>query len=520
MSAVAFLQRAGRHFVSKDENDWQRALVRLGILVALYVALLHADLIDLLRVWTTSTPYSHCVFLPAIIFWMVWQRRDGLARLEPQGWWPALIWIGSGALLWLLGWAGGLALFRHAALVVMAQGLIPLALGPAVARALAFPIFYAFFMIPIGTEAEPIMQILTAKMAISLLWLAGVPAQISGIFITTPNGYFRVAEACSGTGFLIAMAAYATLVAHLCFRQPMRRAIFILGSLLVCLLANGVRAFGIILIAYHTSVNSAVVVDHVVYGWLFFAFVILLVMALGWPFYDRSPFDPWFDPAELQGAAHARQVMSVGMMLAAAFVMAAPLIWSTASRAFATPLPPKTLAPQVRGWAQVKDYDPPFWAPHFAGADRIVITHYRDGQGRIVDLAQVLFVYQADGKELVGFGQGAASPDGVGDWTWASPAPAPAQARGDMLAGPQARGRLAFTYYRLGSTLTGQAGRVKLETLKTRLLGGDQRAMAILLSTTVPEWEGGPEQAQQTLADFLAAMGPVEEVADHSLAIR
>lgn len=520
MSTIPLLENDGGPAILERESGWRRSLLRLGVLGALFLALFHADLIGLVRVWLNSTPYSHCVFLLPIIGWMVWQRRDGLARLTPQGWGLALVWVALGAVLWLLGWAAGLALFRHAALIIMAQGLVLLALGPAVGRALAFPIFYAFFMIPVGTEAEPLMQILTAKMAIGLLWLAGVPAQISGIFITTPNGYFRVAEACSGTGFLIAMAAYATLVAHLCFKHPLRRALFILASLVICLLANGVRAFGIIFIAYHTSVNSAVVVDHVTYGWIFFALVMILVMIVGGPFYDRSPFEPWFDPERLQAQTRAGRSLSWRLMLAAGLIMAGPVAWSAASRAFATPLPPETPAPQVRDWEQVPDDEPPVWAPHFVGADRIVVAHYRDARGRIVDLALVLFAHQAEGKELVGFGQGAASPDGAGDWTWASPADAPARARADMLAGPQAQRRLAITYYRLGGVLTGQSGRVKLETAKARLLGGDQRAMAIIASTAVPRWPSGPAEAAQTLRDFLAALGPIETMADRSLAIR
>lgn len=507
------------HLILREAAGWQQSLVRLGLLAALFFTLFHADIADLVRVWLNSTPYSHCIFLPVIIGWMVWQRRAGLAQLAPQGWWLAGIWLGLGALIWLVGWAAGVALFRHAALVVMAQGLVLIALGPAIGRALAFPLFYAFFMIPVGTEAEPVLQILTARMAINLLWLAGVPAEISGIFITTPNAYFRVAEACSGTGFLIAMAAFATLVAHLCFKSMARRLLFIASALLLCLLANGVRAFGIIFIAYHSSVDSAVVVDHVLYGWLFFALVIAAMLALGWPFYDRSPFEQWFDPARLQGIAEARRGLGWGLMLAAATIMVAPMAWSAATRAFASPLP-VAVAPDVQGWAVESMPMLPVWEPYFTGADGMDVLHYRDRADRVVDLAIVRFAYQTEGKELVGFGQGAAVPDGVEGWTWAKPAPAPTNARGEILQGPRGERRLAYSFYRVGGVLTGQSGRVKLETLKVRLLGQDQRAAAIIVSAMVPEEPDGEAQAARALNDFLNALGPVEDLADRSLAIR
>jgi EpsI family protein len=174
----------------------------------------------------------------------------------------------------------------------------------------------------------------------------------------------------------------------------------------------------------------------------------------------------------------------------------------------------------VTGWAPDPIGLVPGWEPHFVGADRLTVTHYRDRENRLVDLALVTFARQEDGKELVGFGQGAAAPDGAGVWTWAEPAPAPHEARGDRLAGPQARRRLAYTFYAVNGAVTGRAGRVKLETLKARLLGRDQRAMAILVSTAAEPGPQGDALAARTLADFLHALGPVEDLADRSLAIR
>ena len=43
--------------------------------------------------------------------------------------------------------------------------------------------------------------------SMALLHLVQVSARIDGVFITTPGGWFKVAEACSGAKFLIAMIA-------------------------------------------------------------------------------------------------------------------------------------------------------------------------------------------------------------------------------------------------------------------------------------------------------------------------
>jgi hypothetical protein len=51
----------------------------------------------------------------------------------------------------------------------MLQGAAIACLGKAAARGLAFPIFYALFLIPFGEELVPPMQTVTAKMAMALL---------------------------------------------------------------------------------------------------------------------------------------------------------------------------------------------------------------------------------------------------------------------------------------------------------------------------------------------------------------
>src|SRR5690606_10682622 len=115
-----------------------------------------------------------------------------------------------------------------------------------VAAGLVFPLGYMLFLVPFGDELVPSLQAFTATMAVALTHASGVPAAVDGMFIDTPAGLFEVAEACSGVKFLVAMVALGALVAHLCFRSPARRALFMAAAIVVPILANGVRAWGTI----------------------------------------------------------------------------------------------------------------------------------------------------------------------------------------------------------------------------------------------------------------------------------
>jgi exosortase A len=275
--------------------SWRGQLTLLGGLVLAVLLLFHHDAADMARIWWTSSTYGHCLFILPLIGWLVWQRAGQIAQLTPAAWTLGLAWLGAGALLWLLGDAASLGVLRHGGLIVMLQGVVMASLGLQVSRALLFPLFYAFFLVPVGSELEPILQLLTADMAMALLRLVGIPAHIEGIFITTPTGYFEVAEACSGAKFVVAMTAYGVLVCHVCFCSWVRRAIFLMFALTACVLANGVRAFGTIYVAHKRGIETAVGVDHVVWGWLFFAVVMALVMLAAWPFFDRKPGEQALD---------------------------------------------------------------------------------------------------------------------------------------------------------------------------------------------------------------------------------
>lgn len=494
-------------------RGWPGHLAALGVAWAAVLVLFGSDVGDMVRIWWTSSTFEHCLFIVPIIGWLVHQRLDGLNKLTPQGWLWGVAWVAAGNFGWLLGDAAGVAMVRHFGVVMMLQGAVAALLGPALVRALAFPLAYAFFLVPFGTDLESPLQLLTAWMALAMLLAAKVPTIIDGIFITTPGGYFKVAEACSGTKFVIAMAAYAVLVANVCFRSWGRRLIFVPAALLICLIANGIRAFGIIYLGTVTDLDVAVGVDHVVYGWVFFGVVMTLVMAAAWPFFDRSPNDAWFDPRAVQGEIDRRPKPHLLAGLLAVALLAAPA-WSAVSGARGGELPVPVL-PNVAGWSGSADPMAYPWEPSFPDADHLVRARYRnDETGAVVDLAVATYARQREGQEMIGFGKGAVGPDS--EWAWSSPAYAPDGARGEEITAPGPVVRHVLSFYRVGGITTGSASKVKLATARARLLAQDQRAAAVLVSAE----QGEGQNADAAIAAFLHDLGDPTLLADAALGNR
>jgi exosortase A len=483
---------------------WQRHLVALVLVAIAIVLLLRRDAADMAAIWWNSSTFNHCLLIIPIIGWLVWQRLPQLRELRPVAWWFGLVPVAAGGLCWLLGEAGGVAFARHLGLILMLQGAAIACLGKAVSRGLVFPIFYAFFLVPLGEEMVPALQTFTASMATWLLGLSGVPAHLEGVFITTPAGYFEVAEACAGAKFLIAMVAIGTLVANVCFRSWSRRIAFLAVSIVIPVLANGVRAWGTVYVAQSAGVDFAAGLDHVIYGGIFFAIVIALILALSWRFFDRGANDPWFELSALP----ANRPQPLPVMAAAIVALAAlPILWSAAASASGTrPVSTGYALPDVPGWQKVASGAE--WRPTFAGADLQRIARYRDRRGREVDLALAVYARQSEGRELIAFGNGAAGRR----WAWTAELPAPSNGRAERIAS-HGLARDVVSFYRVGHVLSGSGARVKLETMRVRLLGGPQRAAAVLVSAPAP---ASGVSARPAIDDFLRALGPVERLADRA----
>lgn len=278
-------------FGAARQSLWTASLAHLGLAWAVLFALTCTEWQEMAHQWWNIDTYAHVLLIPPILGWLVWLRKEELAKITPAAFWPGLAAVICALILWLSGRASGINLVAHLGAVVACLGTVVAVLGVRVALVLAFPLAYALFLVPFGDEIVAPLQQVTARIAVALTHVSGVPASVSGLFIDTPAGRFVVAEECSGVKFLIAMIALGTLVAWTSFGSGPRGVGFVLFAAATSIVANGVRAWATIFIAQYVGAERAGGFDHIVYGWLFFAIVIALVLAVAWRFFDRDPAD-------------------------------------------------------------------------------------------------------------------------------------------------------------------------------------------------------------------------------------
>jgi exosortase/archaeosortase family protein len=111
--------------------------------------------------------------------------------------------------------------------------------------------------------------------------LTGIPVFRDGLYFSLPTGNWSVIEARSGLNYLIASLTLGVLYSYLTYRSLKKRLIFVLAITLFSIIANGLRAYGIVIIGHLTNMNSGISGDHAFWGWLFYGFFVFWIFYLG-----------------------------------------------------------------------------------------------------------------------------------------------------------------------------------------------------------------------------------------------
>jgi exosortase len=246
-------------------------IVGLAALVGLlYAGVLKGLVLD----WWQNPDNSHGFIVPLFVALIVWREwpRYGRVPLKP-GNFGLLLMVGA-VLLLIAGTLAAELFTTRVSLLILLAGMLQFLAGPAMLRALAFPVGYLAFMIPwptiIYNQITLPLQSIASRFAASALELVGVPVFREGNVLNLPNYPLEVAEACSGIRSLLSL--FALVVAYLYFAEDRWWVRIVLLALVVpvAVFSNGLRVVGAGILAYRFGPQAAEGFFHSLSGWLVF----------------------------------------------------------------------------------------------------------------------------------------------------------------------------------------------------------------------------------------------------------
>ena len=249
------------------------------LLTVLCVIGLYWDTIErMVEVWANSRTFAHgFLILPATAY-LIWSYRDLWIRYEayPSVW--GLSALSIAACAWLIGGATKVIWLQEIAVVAMVPGLMLALFGKDVSKTLSWPLGFLIFMVPVGSAIEPWLQDVTTWFVRVGLDLADIPYLPERHRFILTTGTWNVDPDCAGLRYLLPGLALGYAFVTLMYRRSSRRLLFLAVCAVVLLVANGIRAYTIILGDHFGIADGA---DHRVFSYTVYGLTMPLLLWFG-----------------------------------------------------------------------------------------------------------------------------------------------------------------------------------------------------------------------------------------------
>lgn len=365
---------------------------------------LWAEWADFFALWYDSIIYAHGYLVLAGTLFLLFDRRALLRQLTVTG--------SSLALLLLAGASIALLLAQAADIRVVRLLLTPVVIllwgwsiwGWRFVRIAGGPVMLLLFAVPVWDDFSPLLQHITVFFNTLLLQLADIEARIEEFLIVLEVGAFLVEDGCSGVRYLMVALFLGSFYGQMYFRSFGSTALLVVTAGLLSMLANWIRVFGVIAAGHYTNMETSLVKDHELFGW-----VIFVIFTLAPLFYVATRLE------RAQGQSHTPQTGQAPAgtpappkwpwlwpALASVFVLwpaLLPMALQAKTEQMAKTWSP-TLMDPVSGWRGPLRHAS-VWEPEFSGHDIDLSGVYVSEKRQQVQLQITGYRHQRQEKELI-----------------------------------------------------------------------------------------------------------------------
>ncbi len=238
--------------------------------------------------WLHESTYYHCIAVPGIAGWLLWRRWERLKSAERKAWFPGLLLLGFGLLMYLAYARTGVRMVAGIAFPIILAGIVGTVYGSRPLKVAAVPIALLIFAVPfpehaIGMVAMP-MQKISAIMTGKVAPLIGLQVVQQGINLDLHGFNFVVAEECSGMHSLVALLLTGVVLVELSQLHKYRKVLSVAIIPPVVLLANVVRLTVVLLLGEYFGPELAL--GAMVHGFsdiiVYLAAVLGFILFIGW----------------------------------------------------------------------------------------------------------------------------------------------------------------------------------------------------------------------------------------------
>jgi exosortase len=243
------------------------------VLVAAWTLLYASTFTGLMRRWTQwDQDMSYGLPVVAIFIYLLAKTLPWHSRPPAPN--RFRLWVAATALcsfLWFAFHIVGISIFEQLILLpLLVFGLAGLFGGRTIVQHRML-LFLPIFVIPVWGSFNGVLLHISSVVVGELVLLIGMPARIEGNSIFIPYGHILIADGCSGLRYFVISLLLGYLVAYLNRYSEKGFLAVLAAAATIGLVANWLRIFILILIGHRTEMQSPLMTDHEMFGWIVFA---------------------------------------------------------------------------------------------------------------------------------------------------------------------------------------------------------------------------------------------------------
>jgi exosortase len=259
-----------------------------AVLIAASLLLFSKSLAALISYAWSEDSSSHILLIPIISFYFGWLARKRIFASSRSSVLPGLAMTLSGAILFFVSGSEHLHLRGNEPLslsalstVIVWTGAFLFCYGSRALRAAMFPFLFLFLMIPIP---EPVLNRIihvlqqgSTEVTCLIFKAVQVPVFRQGFVLSVPGVTIEVAKECSSIRSSIALLITCILAAHLYLRTSWKALFFVLLSLPMSVVKNGIRIVTLTLLSLYVNPDFLRGNLHRDGGFVFFLLALLML---------------------------------------------------------------------------------------------------------------------------------------------------------------------------------------------------------------------------------------------------
>jgi colanic acid biosynthesis glycosyl transferase WcaI len=261
-----------------------RAQKFAAIIAMVAIAIFYRDTIGFLRDSWERDEYSHCLLIPLLSAFLLWQRWTEIRRRHFE-WMPAgLLVVVAGLLIWLFGsQAGSTAITAYSLVVVIAGCLLTVIGWNAFRRALG-PVALLLLMVPLPKPLHALMSTTLLEwslhLGVEIMRLLDISVLLTGTVIDVGARQLQLGDSASGLSLLLPLLSIGTILAYFAGGRLWVRGVIVLSTIPIAIAMNGVRVAVLGVQLLQTGTTGQLL--HLFGGWAIFMLCVAFLVAEAW----------------------------------------------------------------------------------------------------------------------------------------------------------------------------------------------------------------------------------------------